>query len=134
MRGINKIIIHCAYTEPKINIGAAEIDTWHRQRGFRAIGYHYVIRRCGVIEKGRPEEQVGAHVVGHNADSIGICLIGGMKEEENKPEFNYTLHQIRSLEKMVTALLSKYPGAKVFGHRDFAQRECPCFNAIEMFK
>ena len=58
---------------------AAQIDTWHRQRGFHlGIGYHYVIRRDGSIEKGRPEWMIGAHCVNHNAHSIGICYEGGL--------------------------------------------------------
>jgi N-acetyl-anhydromuramyl-L-alanine amidase AmpD len=134
MRQINKIIVHCAYTSPDMNIGVAEIDTWHRQRGFRAIGYHYVINRQGGIEAGRSESEIGAHTIGHNSDSIGICLAGGKKADEPKPDSNFTWIQMNSLRGLVNSLLLKYPGAKVFGHRDFAPRDCPCFDVKEFMK
>jgi N-acetyl-anhydromuramyl-L-alanine amidase AmpD len=117
-----------------MNIGVAEIDTWHRQRGFRAIGYHYVINRHGGIEAGRPENEIGAHTIGHNFDSVGICLAGGKKADEPKPDFNFTWIQMNSLRGLVNSLLLKYPGAKVFGHRDFAPRDCPCFDVKEFMK
>ena len=77
MRKITKIIIHCAATPEGKDFTVQQIDQWHRQRGFRCIGYHFVIYRDGSIHKGRPIEQAGAHTSGHNAHSIGICLIGG---------------------------------------------------------
>jgi len=131
MRQVNKIIIHCAYTPPSMNIGAKEIGKWHTDKGWRAIGYHYIIRRSGEIEAGRPEEQIGAHVIGYNTDSIGVCLVGGKKQDEAKPEFNFTSRQIISLQIIVASLKIKYPKARVYGHNDFAHRECPCFNVQE---
>ena len=73
MRTITLIIIHCSAVRPDQTSSAAQIDTWHRQRGFHlGIGYHYVIRRNGEIEQGRPEYMVGAHCQNHNAHSTGV--------------------------------------------------------------
>ena len=79
MRKITLIIVHCSAVRPDQQSSAAQIDTWHRQRGWKfGIGYHYVVRRNGSIEAGRPEWMVGAHCVGHNAHSIGVCYEGGL--------------------------------------------------------
>lgn len=128
MRQINKIIIHCADTPPSMDIGTAEIRQWHtdpvpKGRGWKDIGYHYVIRRNGVIEKGRDDEDIGAHVTGHNTDSIGICMVGG------KPMTNFTKAQWKTLEVLVTDLKVKYPKASVNGHNTFeSKKTCPTFD------
>ena len=89
MRKVNLLVIHCAATKPNMDIGRDEIDSWHKARGWSGIGYHYVIRRDGRIESGRPVEQAGAHASGYNANSIGICLVGGINHN-GKPEFQST--------------------------------------------
>ena len=130
----NKIIIHCAATSPSMDIGAMEIERWHRQRGFQCIGYHFVIRRDGTLEYGREVDEVGAHVTGHNADSIGICLVGGVKESDKKtPEKNFTQAQYDTLMVLVDDLKTSYPDAKVYGHNEFASKACPCFDVREIF-
>lgn len=73
-RRISEIIIHCSATPEGRDVTAAQIDQWHRQRGFKSIGYHYVIRLDGSVEVGRNETAIGAHCSGHNRSSIGICL------------------------------------------------------------
>ena len=78
MREINKIVVHCSATQEGKNISAATIDKWHKKRGWRGIGYHYVIALDGSMEYGRPVEQIGAHVKGMNKNSIGIVYIGGV--------------------------------------------------------
>lgn len=114
------IVIHCSATRPSQDIDAAEITRWHRQRGFVAIGYHYVIKRDGTVEQGRPEDTVGAHVSGHNSNSIGICLVGGVSENDvNKPESNFTKEQMAALKTLITDIRTRYPNTKVQGHRDF---------------
>jgi N-acetylmuramoyl-L-alanine amidase len=128
----NWIVIHCTATRAiQSNIGAKDVRQWHLQKGWSDIGYHYVIKRNGAVEKGRDIGIVGAHVEGHNADSIGISLVGGLNDDTWKPENNYTPQQWESLEKLVSTLTKKYPAAKVLGHRDFAgvKKACPCFNA-----
>lgn len=130
----NKIIIHCSDTSPSMDIGAMEIERWHRQRGFQCIGYHFVIRRDGTIEYGREVDAVGAHVTGQNADSIGICLVGGVKESDKKtPEKNFTQAQYDTLMTLVDDLKTEYPSARVYGHNEFASKACPCFDVRELF-
>jgi hypothetical protein len=132
MRKINKIIVHCLFTPPSMDIGVEEVKQWHLARGFRDIGYHDVIRRSGVSEKGRPIEKIGAHVRGHNSDSIGIALAGGMSEEGNFPEFNYTKGQLWELEELVKGYKIKYPEAVVEGHNFYdPKKECPCLDVKE---
>lgn len=124
MRNINLVVIHCADTPADMDVGATEIRQWHIERGFNDIGYHYVIRRDGRCESGRPESVVGAHVQGHNQNSIGICLVGG------KPDCNFTRQQWESLSRLVDYLTTRYPAAEVVGHRDLdSKKRCPCFDA-----
>lgn len=77
MRKINEIIVHCAATAEGKNFKAADIDRWHKQRGWDGIGYHHVVDLDGTIEPGRPESKQGAHCLGHNANSIGVVYVGG---------------------------------------------------------
>lgn len=113
-----------------MNIDAAVIDRWHREKGWRRIGYHYVIRRNGALEVGRPLDQVGAHVLGFNSESIGVCLVGGV-DADGQPADNFTSAQYRRLRALLTqVLIPKFPGAIVQGHRDFpnVNKACPSFD------
>ena len=130
MREIRRVIIHCSATKPGMDIGAAEIRKWHVDgNGWNDIGYHYVIRRSGEIEKGRSEHIAGAHVAGHNGDSIGVCLVGGI-DDKGKPDANFTAAQWAALDHLVTQLTKvSYPGATVSGHRDWTDaKACPSFD------
>ena len=129
----NKIIIHCAATKPSMDIGIEEITKWHIQRGFSGCGYHYVIKRDGAIETGRAEEDIGAHAYGHNSDSIGISLVGGLSED-GKSEANYTDEQWSMLRELVEELIEKYPDVEVIGHNDVSKKDGPCFNVKEWRK
>jgi len=130
-KSTNNIVIHCSATRAIQDVGAADIRKWHKAQGWADIGYHYVIRRNGKLERGRAENLVGSHVQGHNATSIGVCLVGGLNDKTFKPENNYTPAQWATLKKLVGDLLKRYPKAKVLGHRDFPKvaKACPCFNA-----
>lgn len=131
------IAIHCAATRPSQDIGAVEIDRMHRQRGFKCIGYHYVIRRNGKIELGRPQNQIGAHVEGFNSTSVGICMVGGVSEKDiNVPEENFTDAQWLSLKATLQALKKDYPKARIQGHRDFPKvaKACPSFDVKTWLK
>ena len=128
MRQIKRIIIHCSATKPDMDIGADEIGQWHKKRGFNGIGYHDVIRRDGANESGRDIARSGAHCKGHNHDSIGICMVGGV-DENGKPEGNFTLRQWRTLDSLVAGYQAKYPGITVHGHNEFSNKACPSFNA-----
>ena len=128
-KATNHIIIHCAYTPPSMDIGADEIRQWHLDRGWSDIGYHFVIRRNGSIETGRTQSVSGAHVKGHNWDSVGVCLVGGKAEDSNTDEMNYTKEQMHSLWILVNRLKREYPDADVCGHNEFDEHKtCPCFN------
>ena len=131
MRTIDRIVIHCADTPPTMDIGSDEIRQWHiKERGWKDIGYHYVIRRNGIVEKGRDldhdgdvDEEVGAHVAGFNSHSIGICLVGG------KPKANFTVEQWDSLKKLVKGLSFTYKQVEVVGHCDLdPHKTCPQFD------
>lgn len=130
-----KIVIHCADTYAHMNVGAAEIRSWHLARGWSDIGYHYVIKRNGTLETGRDRdndgkilEETGAHVYGHNTGTLGICLIGG-KGAHNGPEDNFTVDQWTTLRTLVLLLSEVYPKAKIFGHTELDKgKSCPNFD------
>lgn len=132
MRPIDFIVIHCSATENGLDIGRAEIDSWHRQRGFDGIGYHFVIRCDGTIERGRSLDRIGAHAQGHNSYSIGVCLVGGL-DANGDPDPEYSDEQWEALFVLVTALQMKHPTAIVLGHRDLpgVNKACPCFDTRE---
>ncbi len=127
-----EIVVHCAATKPSMDIGASDIDRWHRERGWLKIGYHYVIKRDGTVETGREKEEVGAHAKGHNAISVGICMVGGLSED-NEPETNFTADQWSALETLVDDLKETYPDASVIGHNDISSKACPTFNVGEWY-
>lgn len=131
MRAIDTLILHCSATPLDMDIGAAEIDTWHKARGWKRIGYHYVIRRNGTVERGRPLAQIGAHVEGHNRRTIGICLVGGVRDHSAHPlvENNFTPAQWTALRALVLELLGRFPKVGVIGHRDLEpHKACPSFD------
>lgn len=127
MRDITKIIIHCSATPTDMDIGAEEIRGWHLARGWKDIGYHYVIRRDGTLEEGRPLEEHGAHTLGFNIGSIGICLVGG------EDRFDFTLDQMDVLVDLVEELEEKFPDATVHGHNEFSSKACPQFDVAAFF-
>lgn len=124
------IIIHSSASRPSQDIGRDAIDAIHRARGFLGIGYHFVIRRNGALEKGRPQEEIGAHTLNYNSNGVGICLVGGVTEKNVKvPENNFTPEQWATLLTLVQELKTQYPAASVIGHRDTAATACPSFDA-----
>lgn len=128
MRKITEIIVHCADTPEGRDNRAADIDRWHRAKGWDGIGYHYVIDLDGTIETGRAIEKAGAHCTGHNANSIGVCYIGGC-DKQMKPKDTRTDAQKESLIALLRFLKLCYRDAKIYGHRDFSTKPCPCFDA-----
>ena len=124
-------VIHCADTPADMDIGAKEINEWHIARGWAAIGYHFVIRRNGQVEKGRDldgdgdvfDEQ-GAHVAGYNKNSIGICLVGGMGG------FNFTRTQMAALDTLIDDINHILKGIEWLGHCDMPDvtKTCPNFD------
>ena len=132
MRPINEIIIHCSATKEGKNFTVKDIDAWHRQRGFKCIGYHYVVYLDGTVHKGRDESEVGAHCSGHNSFSIGICYIGGL-DVNGKPKDTRTDKQKAAIKSLVAELKLKYPDATIHGHNEFANKACPCFDVKKEF-
>ena len=158
MRRIKEIIIHCSATPEGRDYTVEDITKWHKQRGFRTIGYHYVIYRDGSIHPGRPIEQIGAHCAGHNTSSIGICYIGGCASDGHTPKDTRTSEQKEALRSLVLLLKASYPDATVHGHCEFtctrykdtphikhadcsnschncphAAKACPSFSVSELF-
>lgn len=132
-RRIDNIILHCSATPEGKDYTVAQIRQWHFKRGFSDVGYHFVIYRDGSVHRGRPENRVGAHTTGQNAHSIGVCYIGGCEATKNDkgeypPKDTRTPAQRSALVKLVAELRSKYPGASVHGHNEFANKACPSFN------
>lgn len=151
MRRIDEIIIHCSDSPEGRNDKAEDIRKWHKQRGFNDIGYHYVIDLDGTVEQGRPIEQAGAHCTEHNAHSIGICYIGGaywrdgvnakgkpIKGKDGKavliPKDTRTILQRMAMKELVAQLREQFPEATVHGHREFANKACPCFDIQAEFE
>lgn len=132
------LTVHCSATPPTMDIGANEIRSWHvNDNGWSDIGYHFVIRRDGKIEPGRPLDRQGAHVGGHNKDNVGVCLIGGT-DAHKRSEDNFTDEQFSALRHLMTELQSNY-GIKdkdVKGHRDWpgVAKSCPSFDVNQKRK
>ena len=126
------LVIHCAATRPSQDISAEDIDRWHKEKGFDKIGYHYFIKRNGNIENGRLETETGAHAYGYNSKSLGICLAGGVTEDDiTVSENNFTKEQFESLDRLVEQIEDTYLGIKVIGHNEISQKDCPGFNVQE---
>ena len=134
MRKINEIIVHCAATPEGKNFKAADIDRWHRERKMKCIGYHYVVDLDGTVEPGRPESEIGAHCLGHNQYSIGVCYVGGLAADGKTPKDTRTATQKEALLALLKKLRAKYPKASIHGHRDFAAKACPSFDATREYK
>ncbi len=127
MRKIDSIILHCSATPEGKDFTLEDIDRWHRQKGFAKIGYHYIIYRDGTVKTGRLVNEVGAHCVGHNLHSIGICYIGGCAADGKTPKDTRTPQQKASLQQLLTQLHREFPEAKLYGHYQFAHKACPSF-------
>lgn len=153
MKTIDSIVIHCSATRAGQDVRAADIDKWHKERGFAMIGYNYVIDLDGTVETGRPLSMDGAHCntaglsgVAYNKHSIGICYVGGLNENGN-PADTRTPEQKLSLANLVNKLCDEYPITEVIGHRDASPdrngdgvisrdewiKQCPCFDVKSEF-
>jgi N-acetylmuramoyl-L-alanine amidase len=134
MRKITEIIVHCSATPEGKDYTVADIDKWHKERGFKCIGYHYVIYRDGTYHRGRQDSEIGAHCTGHNANSIGICYIGGVTKDGKTPKDTRTEAQKKTLITLLRTMKERYPGATIHGHRDFTNKACPSFDATTEYK
>lgn len=153
MKTIDSIVIHCSATRAGQDVRAADIDKWHKERGFACIGYNYVIDLDGMVEIGRPLSMDGAHCntaglsgQSYNKHSIGICYVGGLDENGN-PADTRTPEQKKALANLVNKLCDEYPIVEVLGHRDASPdangdgkitpnewvKQCPCFDVKSEF-
>jgi N-acetylmuramoyl-L-alanine amidase len=133
MRELNRIIFHCSATEDGKDYTVDQIRRWHTSppRNWRDIGYHYVIYRDGSIHEGRPIDQQGAHTRGENADSIGICYIGGVRD--GKATDTMTMHQEIAWLKLVHSLRTVFGPMTIHGHNEYANKACPSFIVKEKY-
>jgi N-acetylmuramoyl-L-alanine amidase len=138
MRKVHKIIIHCTATPEGREVSVETIRKWHLKRGWRDIGYHFVISLDGKVNEGRPIEQTGAHTKGQNFDSIGIAYVGGVEAERKDGKWiakdTRTPKQINALEETLCYLKILHPKAVVYGHNDFSRKACPSFDAREEYE
>lgn len=132
-RNIKEIIVHCTATPEGRPVTINEITNWHKQRGFSTIGYHYVVMLDGSVQKGRDVNVSGAHCTNHNSISIGVCYVGGCDKNMNAKDTR-TDAQKRALLDLLKRLRIMYPSAKIYGHRDFANKACPSFDARNEYK
>lgn len=128
-RKITEIIVHCSATKKGKHYDASDIRVWHKQQGWSDIGYHYVILLDGTVQRGRNVDIAGAHCAGHNANSIGVCYIGGIGIDGRTPEDTRTQQQKDAMQQLLLSLRIEYPQAQIWGHRDFAKKDCPSFDA-----
>lgn len=146
-RTMDTIVIHCSATKEGKNYSVEDIKKWHLQRGFKDVGYHFVIKLDGTIETGRSLDKIGAHVANNNTNTIGICYIGGLSSN-NKSKDTRTNEQKEALTNLVNILKMFIPIKYIKGHRDYSKdlnnngiiesneymKDCPCFDAKEEFK
>ena len=132
-RTIKEIIVHCSATPEGKNFTVDDIRKWHMAQGWADIGYHYVIGRHGELWEGRDVNKMGAHCTGHNKYSIGVCYIGGCGKDGKTPKDTRTLQQKAQLLMLLEELKKFYPNAKIYGHRNFAKKACPSFDAMSEY-
>lgn len=130
MKKVEYIAVHCSATPADMDIGRQEIDRWHRLAGYEMVGYHWIIRRDGTVEVGRPIDRVGGHVYGFNDRAVGICMVGGTNKKNKKAENNFTEAQFASLKSVLESMKALFPDAVIQGHRDFpnVKKDCPSFD------
>ena len=134
MRTVTLLIIHCSAVRPGQRSSAQDINLWHRARGWKSIGYHFIVRRDGSIETGRRLEEVGAHCTWHNRHSIGICYEGGLNAK-GLPADTRTPTQKQALRQLLEQLHEQFPKALIVGHHDLnPMKSCPCFDVVTEYR
>lgn len=132
MRTINLIVVHCTATFAEQKVTIELLRRWHKQRGFKDVGYHYLIDLDGNIVPGRPEAEIGAHCAGQNANSIGVAYAGGLGADA-RPADTRNEKQKAALIQLLTELRERYPNAAIHSHSDYANKACPCFDATNEY-
>ena len=133
MRPLKRIILHCTATPEGKHFDVATIRRWHvKDRGWKDIGYHYVIYIDGSVHEGRPIEQAGADTSGHNADSIGITYVGGC-DAKMKAKDTLNEAQETAMVNLIKALREEHGEMSLHGHNEFAAKACPSFKVKDKF-
>lgn len=141
-QNITRIFIHCTATRAGQDIDVATVRRWHKAQGWSDIGYHFLIRLDGSIERGRPEHITGSHARGFNTGSVALVYAGGL-DAQGAPTDTRTTAQKEAMADLVADLVAAYPNAEVLGHRDISPdrdgdgvvephewlKACPCFDA-----
>lgn len=140
-REITEVVVHATETHTNKNIGSEEIHFIHNELGHDGIGYHYVIRRDGRLQRGRPVNKQGEHasVNNHDVRSIGIVLVGGLNIstgvdniDEYRSAQSFTREQFTTLEIFLSKFYQRYPGGQVFGHNSIDVNELdPYFDVVD---
>ena len=152
MRPITKIILHCSASLEGIDLTGNDIRSMHTNpvrlggRGWKNPGYHYVVRLDGKVEQILPIEQIANGVKGHNAESVHICYVGGLRSVNREqgsvnnghpvktvPANTMTDAQRNAIRALLHELRAKFPNATLHGHREFAAKACPCFEVRQEF-
>ena len=134
MRKVTLIVLHCDGIRPNQHNSVKKIDAYHKSKGWKGIGYHFWVNRQGQVFTGRRLDEVGAHVVGHNKHSIGICYEGGLDSAGN-PADTRTPQQVRALRELVERMHAYFPNALIVGHHDLnPMKPCPCFDAVTTYR
>ena len=131
-RPIDRIFLHCSATPEDRDVSADDIRQWHKNKGWRDIGYHYVVRLDGTLEEGRSVNLDGAHARGYNQGSIAVCYIGGLNKDFD-PKDTRTEPQLYALYNLLLGLTEIYPKATLHGHNEFSSKACPSFNVQEQY-
>ena len=133
MRPITEIIVHCTATPEDRAVTVAEIDAWHRARGWSGIGYHRVIGLNGERWAGRPIDKIGAHCEGHNVGTIGVTYVGGVAKDGRTAKDTRTPAQKQALLVELTELRDRFGIKKISGHNEYAAKACPSFDASKEY-
>tara|TARA_R100000781_G_scaffold46855_1_gene31530 strand:+ start:107 stop:520 length:414 start_codon:yes stop_codon:yes gene_type:complete len=133
MRDINRIILHCTATKEGVDVSLETIKNWHLERGFKDVGYHYVILLNGEIVLGRNVFTQGAHTRGENEDSIGIAYVGGL-DENGKPKDTMSIFQENAFFHLVESLSVTFGKLELHGHNEYSNKACPSFDVQEKYK
>lgn len=128
-REIKEIHVHTTATKEGMDFNANDIDRWHKERGWNEIGYNYVIKLNGDIEIGRDINKIPASIKGRNKHAVAICYIGGLDKDGN-PKDTRTIQQKASMSLLIERLRKRFPNAKLYGHCDLSNKNCPCIPTL----
>lgn len=134
-RNISLIVLHCSATRVTQSFTIEQLEACHKARGYSSIGYHYYITRDGTLYPCRPENEVGAHALHLNKNSIGICYEGGL-DAKGRPADTRTEAQKITMEELLRSLCVDFPDAEILGHCDLpgVRKACPCFDTRKWLK